>query len=160
MGFNFSGLIINKKLEDTSKLSSILETSLQKTGNSKFEEALSASKEDGVIDVLYSEQGTLVITEQGAIYDLEGISEGLEVIQFIISEVSDTYYLEKAKDNNLVRKYISSQGEIVENQGDALSFEKEEGDFGEQVWTAIDEVLGNDFSSKMEEAVFHRYAAS
>ena len=165
MGYNFSGLIINKKLDTATELSAILETKLQKMGTTGFENASSSYKEPGLIDVLTTDKGTLVLTEQGSLYELQEVSKGIEIIQFIISDVSSTYYLEKCSDGQLIRKSITSEFESVEDMGEPLPFEsskdaKEEKDFSETLWEAIGSVLQIDAPRALHDLDFARYQTS
>ena len=153
MGFNIAGIIIKKKIDTKQELENLLDTKLEYTKEVDFEEATSSFREDNTIDVLQTEQGTLVIMELGQIYDLANIPS--EVIQFIVSEVSDTYYLEKYANGTLDRKYITSQGEIAEDIG--VGIVSEDDDIMDVVWEFADNYLQNNFIENMFDLKFNRY---
>lgn len=156
MGFNIAGLLINKKL-DQEKLEAALETKLTLLDDVDFEEATSSSKDENAIDVLESESGTLVLLPLGQLYDSTTFPTGSEVIQFMVSDVSDTYYFEKYSNGELVRKLILTEGEIAEDYGEAEI--TEEDDFTDKIWEFSDAYLQNDFIDNMLEFTFKRYQA-
>ncbi|MET4084185.1 hypothetical protein ABIB40_004159 [Pedobacter sp. UYP30] len=156
MGFNIAGLIINKKIEREQELESFLENKLHYVKDVEFEDATSSSKDENTIDVLQTENGTLIITEMGQIYDLTNIQS--EVVQFIVSDVSDTYYFEKYSNGNLDRKFISSQGEIAEDIGEGIL--NEDDDLMDKIWEFADDYLQNKFTENMFDLKFKRYEFS
>lgn len=152
MGFNLAGLIVRKKLTEI-EIGTFLETSLHFLEEVDFETATSDFRDENTIDVLQTEKGTLIITGFGNIYDLASIKE--EVIQFMVSDISDTYYFEQYSDGNLLRKYITSQGETAEDIGEGII--SEEDDIMDKVWTLTDEYLQNGFVENMFDMKFKRY---
>ena len=89
----------------------------------------------------------------GEIFDISTIQN--EVVQFMVSDVSDTYYFEKYSEGKLDRKYISSMGEVIEDVGDGIV--NEENDLMEIVWEIADDYLQNNFSDNMFDLNFKRY---
>jgi hypothetical protein len=130
MGFNIAGLLIENKIEKQ-EIEKILECKITFLREVDFEEASSSYRDDDEsIDILQTETGTLIITELGQVYDIS-IFDG-KIIQFMISDVSDTYYFEKYINGNLERKYINSQGEIAENEG--VGIIEEGNDMTDLIW--------------------------
>lgn len=152
MGFNIAGLIFKKKV-DQKELESLFENTLEYLKDVSFEDATSSFRDENTIDVLQTEHGTFVIMMLGEIYDLTTIQSG--GIQFMVSEVSDTYYFEKYSEGKLERKYISSLGEVIEDVGQGIISEGE--DLIDNVWEFADDYLQNNFIKNMFEMTFKRY---
>lgn len=124
MGFNIAGLIINENIGSEQELESLLNHKLEFVDEVSFEEATRSDREEFTIDVLQTDHGTLIIMEMGQIYDLSKFER--EVVQFIISDVSDTYYFEKYIDGKLVRKNINTQGYVAEDYGKGIVSDDED----------------------------------
>ena len=153
MGFNIAGLIIKNKFENKQGIETILNSKLKYSTDIGFEKAASAFREENTIDILETEYGTLIFMELGQIYDLTNTSN--EIIQFMVSDVSDTYYFEKYLEGNLQRKLITSQGEIAEDVGEG--FVSEEDDLVDKIWEFTDDYLKNNFSENMFDLKFKQY---
>lgn len=153
MGFNIAGLIIKQKFDNKQELESFLENILTFSKDIDFEEATSSFRDENTVDILQTEHGTFVIMELGQIYDLT--NNNSEVVQFMVSEVSDTYYFEKYSNGTLERKYITSQGEVTENFGEG--YLNEDDDVMDKVWEFVDEYLQNNFIKNMFDLKFKRY---
>ena len=152
MGFNLAGILINKPITKTD-IETLLGSKIEVSGEVDFEEAVTDFREENTVDILQTELGTLIITELAQVYDLSISSN--DIVQFMISDVSDTYYFQKHVEGTLVRKFISSQGEISENIGNGILLEEE--DFADQVWNLADEYLGKGFTENMYEMKLIRY---
>jgi hypothetical protein len=153
MGFNIAGLIIKQKFDNEQELESLLENKLSFSKEVDFEEATSSFRDENTIDILQTNHGTFVIMELGQIYDLTNIQS--EVVQFMVSDVSDTYYFEKYSNGKLDRKFINSQGEIAEDFGEG--FVNEDDDLMDKVWEFADDYLQNNFTENMFDLKFKRY---
>lgn len=121
--------------------------------NVNTEEAFSTFRPQNTVDILQTATGTLIIMELGNIYDISTF-EG-EIIQFMISDVSDTYYFEKYNHTNLDRKYIYSQGEIAENEGNGIINQQD--DMTDIIWELSNDFLQNNFVENMFNFTFKRY---
>ncbi len=139
MGFNIAGFLTNNQLNSKEKLEEILETKLEYTEEISGEVA-TMSKYSSEFDVYENQKGSFVLLEIGQIYDFSN-TKG-EFIQFIISDVSDTYYFEKYKDGVIERKLILSQGEIVEEKGCGIINEND--DFMDKISEISNELLDVD----------------
>ena len=153
MGLNIAGLIIKEKVALTEGLESILASKLTFTTEVDFDDAASSFKER-FTDVIQNEIGTLVLTTFGELYDLSTCKA--DCIQFMISDVSATYYVEQYSGGNLIRKFIISEGEIAEDIGEGLVGEDD--DISDKVWDWIDEYLAlNGNLDSLYEGSFKRY---
>ena len=153
MGFNIAGLIIKQKIDNEQELENLLENKLSFSKDVDFDEATSSFRDENTIDILQTDHGTLVIMELGQIYDLTNIK--VEVVQFMVSDVSDTYYFEKYSNGKLDRKYINSQGEVAEDIGEG--FVNEDDDLMDKIWEFTDDYLQNNFTENMFDLKFKRY---
>ncbi|AUC77059.1 hypothetical protein [Olleya sp. Bg11-27] len=152
MGFNISGLLI-KGQTDNAQINTLLESHIAFYKTVSFEEATSSFRDDNTVDILQTKTGTLIITELGQIYDISTFET--DIIQFMISDVSDTYYFEKYTNGKLDRKYIYSQGEIQENEGQGII--KEDDDVLDLIWEFTDTFLQNGFMENRFDQKFKRY---
>ena len=152
MGFNIAGIIVNKKISDTD-IETLLKLKIKFLKEVDFEDATSSFKDENTVDILQTETGTLLITELGQMYDLDDSLH--DSIQFMVSDISDTYYFEKFLKGHLVRKFITTQGETAEDVGEGHI--SEEDDLMEKVWEYIDTYLQNDFTNTMQDQTFKRY---
>jgi len=152
MGFNIAGIIVNKKISDTD-IETLLKLKIKFLKEVDFEDATSSFKDENTVDILQTETGTLLITELGQMYDLDDSLH--DSIQFMVSDISDTYYFEKFSKGQLVRKFITTQGETAEDVGEGHI--SEEDDLMEKVWEYIDTYLQNDFTNTMQDQTFKRY---
>ncbi|MCD5969582.1 hypothetical protein, partial [Riemerella anatipestifer] len=69
MGFNIAGLIIKQKLDKEQEIENLLENKLTYLQDVDFEEATSSFRDENTVDILQTENGTLIIMELGQIYD-------------------------------------------------------------------------------------------
>lgn len=122
MSYNIAGLVI-KGTPTQETLEAILGDKYVFEKEIDFEEASSSQRPKERLDVLQTGSGVFLL------FDLmDGIHPpptDLEIIHFIISDVSDTYYLDKYEHGELVSHMVISEGEIVEESGEAI-FDPEE----------------------------------
>jgi len=152
MGYNIAGLLIKGKT-DQKIIEDLTGQKISFSEESDFEGATGSFREDNTIDILQTQTGSLIFTEFGTLYDISGFDG--EIIQFIISDISDTYYFEKYLSGTLQRKYIYSQGEISEDEGSGIINEGE--DLEEVIWQQAGEFLQNNFTATMFDLKFKRY---
>ncbi|QWX85258.1 hypothetical protein H0I23_06365 [Cellulophaga sp. HaHaR_3_176] len=153
MGFNIAGLLIKGEADET-EIEKFIGSKITFSTEVDMEKATSSYREENTIDILKTETGSLVITELGQVYDISNFDG--EIIQFMISDVSDTYYFEKFSRGNLDRKYIYSQGEVAEDEGNGII--KEDDDMMDLIWELTDTYLQNDFLENMFDQKFKRYS--
>jgi hypothetical protein len=153
MGFNIAGLLIMKKFDNEQEIEAFLESKIEFSKEVDFAEATSSFRVKNTVDILQTESGTFIITALGQVYNLANTKD--DVIQFMVSDVSDTYYFEKYSGGQLLRKYITSQGETTEDVGEG--FINKDDDLIDKVWGFADEYLKNDFTKKMLHLKFKQY---
>ncbi|WP_306349604.1 hypothetical protein [Flavobacterium sp. '19STA2R22 D10 B1'] len=155
MGYNLAGLLINKNIDNEKEIKLVIGNSSQYAAMVDFEEATSSYRAENTFDLLSSTTGTLILMELGQIYDLEIFPKDYDVIQFMISAVSDTYYFESFSKGELVRKLITSQGDTAEDVGEGILTEND--DLADKIWELTDAYLQNNFSQKRFDLQFKRY---
>lgn len=152
MGYNIAGLLIKGKT-DQRIIEGLIGQKISFSEELDFEDATGSFREDSTIDMLQTQTGSLILTEFGTLYDISNFDG--EIVQFLISDISDTYYFEKYLSGKLERKYIFSQGEISEDEGNGIINEGE--DLEEVIWQQAGEFLQNNFAAMMFDLKFKRY---
>lgn len=117
MGYNIAGLVI-KGTPSQETLEALLGDKYVFEKEIDFEEASSSQRPKERLDVLQTGSGVFLLFDL-----LDGIHSppaDLEIIHFIISDVSDTYYLDKYEQGELVSHLVISEGEIAEESGKAI----------------------------------------
>lgn len=152
MGYNISGILIKGEANQTI-IEDLLDAKISYTEETNFEDASSGDRDVNTIDILQTSSGTLIFTAFGTLYDISNFDG--EIIQFIVSDISDTYYFEKYTAGTLDRKYIYSQGEISEDEGSGIIDEGD--DLEEVIWKQADQFLQIDFAETMFDLKFKRY---
>lgn len=154
MGFNMAGVIIGGKLSDGA-LAELLEAQLEYSTDVGSEEAISSFRDENTIDVVRGDRGMLIMIELGQQYDFTGAANHSELIQFMISDVSDTCFFEKYTDGKLVRKFVTTQGDIEDDFGQGLIAADD--DFTDKIWAFMDAYVQTNFLDTAHELVFKRY---
>jgi hypothetical protein len=92
MGFNISGIVINRNLENrTDELSKILDLDLDFESEIDFETASENGKDEGIIDIYYSENGTLVFAEADLCLSAYSYPD-TAIFTFALFETSMTFF--------------------------------------------------------------------
>ena len=147
-----TGLLIKGKT-DQRIIEDLVGQKISFSEESDFEDATGSFREDRTIDMLQTQTRSLILTEFGMLCDISKFDG--EIIQFMISDISDTYYFEKYLSGKLKRKYIYSQGDISEDEGNGIINEGE--DLEEVIWQLAGEFLQNNFTASMFDLKFKRY---
>ena len=151
MGYNIAGLVI-KGTPTQETLEALLGDKYVFEKEIDFEEASSSQRPKERLDVLQTGSGVFLL------FDLmDGIhppAADLEIIHFIISDVSDTYYLDKYEQGELVSHMVISEGEIVEESGEAI-FDPEE-DLEDFVFDKVAQYLQLSEGENIWDATFNR----
>lgn len=145
MGFNISGLVINKNYQkNINELFDKLGWSLKKGEEIDFETASSNWKEEEYCDVYFSENGTLLFLNID--YCTEGYSiENLNTLSFGYSEASMTFLLSYCENGIETRTIMETEGKNFSDEGVKLEIENGCDDLSEIIWKQIEIVLGKNF---------------
>lgn len=157
MGFNISGVVINKSLENNNEeLSKILGLNIDFKREIDFETASENWKEEGIVDVYFGEKGTLVFANHDLC--LEGYSyPQANILTFALSETSMTFSFGYSENDNIIRSKMDVNGEIIDENGEKLQVENENDDISEVIWKQIETVLGKSFWSIEPEEKAYRF---
>lgn len=145
MGFNISGLVINKNYEDSIvNLQEILDYELIFEKEIDFEEASENWKSDEFCDIYFTEKGTLIfLSFEKAGFDFPINNQN--ALSFVLSEMSMTFAINYTENKKLIRSIVETEDQIVENTGDPFPFEDQETDKSELIYHLIQKTLGKSF---------------
>ena len=145
MGFNISGLAINKNYEnDFDSLQKELGWNLKKETEIDFETASSNWKDDGICDVYFSENGTLLFIS------MEMCTESFPLkndnsLTFALSETSMAFYINYCENGIEKRLIMEVNDERMHDQGEKLGVENNAEDTSEIIWNQLEVVIGKRF---------------
>lgn len=146
MGLNISGIVINKNLEgNTDQLSKILNLNLEFDREIDFETASENWKEEGFIDVYFSENGTLIFANEDLCLGEGYAYPGANILTFASSETSMAFNFSYTENNEIIRSKLEVNGEVIDEYGNKLITEIENEDISEVIWNQISAVLGKKF---------------
>lgn len=146
MGFNISGIVINKNLEsNTDQLSQILKLDLEFDREIDFETASENWKEEGFIDVYFSENGTMIFANEDLCLGEGYAYPDANILTFASSETSMAFNFSYTENNDLIRSKLEVNGEVIDEYGNKLTTENENEDISEVIWNKISVVLGKKF---------------
>ncbi|QXP60843.1 hypothetical protein [Olleya sp. HaHaR_3_96] len=145
MGFNLSGLAINKNYEsEFEDLQKQLGWTLEKQSEIDFETASSNWTDDGICDVYFSEKGTLLFLSM----DMCTASWGLKTnntLTFALSETAMAFNIKYSENSVEKRSIMEVNGEKMEDEGQKLDVEANSEDASEIIWNQLEAVLGKRF---------------
>ena len=143
MGFNISGLVIDKNYQnDLKQLEEILEENLIFEKEVDYEEGSENWKYDDYCDIYFSEKGTLIFLsmERGA---FEFKIKNQKAFSFVLSEMSMTFAVNYTDNEKIIRSFVETEdGERPQDIGDKLTFEKTEKDVSELILHLVEATLG------------------
>lgn len=159
MGFNISGLAINKNYKDSfDQLQKELGWTLKKESDIDFETASSNWKEDGICDVYFSENGTLLFISIDMCTESWGL-ENANTLTFALSETSMAFNLSYCENGIVKRSIMQVEDNRMAEEGEKLEVENKSQDVSEIIWNQMEVVLGKSFwnidpSEKAERYLF------
>jgi hypothetical protein len=157
MGFNISGLVIDRNYEnDISELESIIGEKLVFEKEVIFEETLESWKEDSYCDIYFSKKGSLILLSM-EIGGFEFFADNQTAFSFVLSEMSMTFTINYTKNNKLVRSIMVSE-DMIEDEGEPFEFETDDEDKSELIYQLIENTLGESFHEIDLEARCFRYS--
>jgi len=156
MGFNFSGIVINKSYKDNVKgLQEDLGLNLEPAGEINYQQASANWKDEGICDIYFSEHGTLLFLHYSMCLEARSI-ENCKVLTFAVSEVSMAFTFNYCEGDKLVRSFMEAESERVSDEGEQLPAE-EGHDALDATIAQLGTVLGQTFWSIDFEAKAFRY---
>lgn len=145
MGFNISGLAINKNYEnDFDNLQKELGWNLEKQSEIDFEIASSNWTEEGICDVYFSEKGTLIFINMDMCTE-PWISKSDNILTFALSETSMAFNINYCENGIERRSIMEVNYEKIQDEGEKLSIEDKSEDTSEIIWNQIEVVIGKRF---------------
>lgn len=151
MGFNISGIAINKnlngRLDKLSRILNFYDTEIKFLKEIDFETASENWKQDGIIDVYFSENTTLIFASLDLLAGAEFSYKNTNILTFSLSETSMAFDFTYTENGSNIRSRMEVNGEIIDERGNRLEIENEEEDISEIIWKMVSEVLGIPFES-------------
>jgi len=145
MGFNVSGLAINKNYEkEFENLQKELGWNLVKQSEINFETASSNFKDEGVCDVYFSENGTLMFISMDMCVESWPLKNA-NTLTFALSETSMAFNINYCENGVEIRSIMEVNDDRMQDEGDKLSVEDNSEDTSEIIWNQIEVVLGKSF---------------
>jgi len=154
MGFNFSGLVINKNYEsDIDKLIDILELDLENQELVLFEDAVTNSATSDYIYFYFSQKGTLILMDDDSCLSPYKI-ENTKCLTFIINEYSMSHFFAYCDGDDLLREKMVTDEMVLTDFGEPLKGEDPE-DLSETIIYQIGAILNKSFFEiEADERVF------
>ena len=145
MGFNISGLVINKNYQENfEELQNKLGWSLKQVEEIDFETASSNWKEEEFCDIYFSENGTVLFLNVDFCTQSYELKE-LNTLTFAISETSMAFNLNYCENGEEKRAIMEVNGELICDEGEKLEVEEKSTEISEIIWNQIEIVLGKKF---------------
>ena len=145
MGFNISGLAINKNYENNfEKLQQDLGWNLEKDAEIDFETASENWTEEGICNVYFSEKGTLIFLNMDMCSESYPIKDA-NTLTFALSETVMAFNLNYCENGIEKRSIIEVDDERMQDEGEILDVEATSEDTSELIWNQIEVVLGKRF---------------
>jgi hypothetical protein len=145
MGFNLSGLVINKNYSDDFEgLQKQLGWNLIKQDEINFETASSNWTDEGICNVYFLDKGTLMFINMDMCTDGYPLKND-NTLTFALSETSMAFNINYCENGIEKRSIMEVNGERMQNEGNPLEVEEKSGDTSEIIWNQIEVVLGKSF---------------
>lgn len=145
MGFNLSGLAINKNYEnDFDHLQKELGWNLEKQSEIDFETASSNYKDEGICDVYFCDNGTLLFISIDRCTESWPLKKD-NTLTFALSETSMAFNIKYCENSIEKRSILEVNGERMHDQGEKLDIEDKSEDTAEIIWNQIEVVIGKRF---------------
>lgn len=142
MGFNISGLAINKNYEsEFDELQKELNWNLEKQSEIDFETASSNWKEALICDVYFSEKGTLMFMSMDMCAEYWALKND-NTLTFALSETSMAFNINYYEKGIQKRSILEVNDERIEDIGEKLEIEDKSEDTSEIIWNQLEVVLG------------------
>ena len=157
MGFNFTGIAINKNYKDKiEEVEQILEMKLTFKEEIYFENAMSSHKPDDACDIYFSEDCTIAFMAEPIQPDINSLSTDWQIASFMASETAMVFGLEVAKNNTSIRSMTEYNGDRMDDEGERF-IEEDKGDGMEVVFQGIANTINKSFWGIEPDEKAYRY---
>lgn len=147
MGFNISGLAINKNYEsEFNNLQKELGWNLAKQAEINFETASSNWKDEGICDAYFSEKGTLLFISMDMCTDSWPLKND-NTLTFALSETSMAFNINYCENGIEKRSIMEVEEQRMKDTGEKLKVEEKSADTAEIIWNQMEVVIGKSFWS-------------
>jgi len=145
MGFNVSGLAINKNYEqELDRLQKQLGWKLEQQSEIDFETASSNWTEEGICNIYFSEKGTLIFMNMELCTEAWPFLKD-NTLTFALSETSMAFNIVYCENGVETRSIMEVNDERFEDSGNKLEIEDSSEDTSEIIWNQIAVVIGKRF---------------
>jgi hypothetical protein len=160
MGFNFTGIAINKNYQDKiEEVSQIFDMKLTLKEEIYFENAMSSHKPDDTCDIYFFENCTIVFLSEPIQLNLNKLSINRQIASFMASETAMVFELEVSENQQTIRYMTEFNNDRMEDEGD--KFEDEDEDDGmEVVFKGIANTINKSFWGIEPDEKAYRYSIS
>ena len=117
---------------------------LKKQEEINFETASSNWKDDGICDVYFSENGTLLFISMDMCAQSWGIKNA-NTLTFALSETAMAFNISYCENGIEKRAIMEVEGNRMQDEGEQLKIEEKSEDASEIIWNQIEVVLGKRF---------------
>ena len=158
MGYNISGLVIDKNYEnDIEQIEGILGEKLIFDKKVDFESGSENWKDDNYCDIYFSEKGTLIfISMERAAFEFN--IKNQKAFSFALSEMTMTFAVNYTDNCKIIRSFAETEDEVRHEEiGEKLDFEKTENDASELIHHLIEKTLDKKFWDIDLEEECYRY---
>lgn len=145
MGFNISGIAVAKNLQnDIERIEREIGFKLELVEEINFEKASSNWKEDGICDIYFGQNGTLIFLSHELSMESYSIMN-LPTLTYAISETSMAFCFHYCENGKIRRSRAEAEGRELPDEGDRLDIEYTPIDLSEIIWELIDKTIGQKF---------------
>ena len=145
MGFNISGIAVSKNLQNNiTEIEKEIGFKLELIEEIDFEEASSNWKDDGICDIYFGKDGTLIFLSHDLSTDAYSILN-LLTFTFAVSETSMVFCFHYCENGKLRRSRAEAEEQELSSEGDKLDIEYTSTDISEIIWELIDKTIGEEF---------------
>ncbi len=145
MGFNLSGLAINKNFENEfENLQKELGWNLVKEAEIDFETASSNWKDDGICDAYFSENGTLLFISMDMCTESWPL-KNYNTLTFALSETSMAFNMNYCESGVEKRSIMEIEENRIQDEGEKLEVEFSSADTSEIIWKQLAVVIEKKF---------------
>ena len=155
MGFNIAGIVVNKNYENkTEELGKSLGLNLTFEKEITCEEATRNWKDDGICDIYFAENGTILYLPFDLCATESYAIENQDVLTFAYSETSMAFNFDYFENGEFRRKIFEAEGDRMDDIGEPLPEEAIHTEVSELIFKKISIVLGEKWGSDEEMKAF------